>query len=263
MIKEKLSRLALLAVAPTGLLLGAASVAHAQYGPYTFDTSSSFYSQSVNHDGNNFDNNLNPSQYPYVALDYGGAGSTTANSTETWENTYDATGNGGGAVQLSTTFNEPANGAGGSAFVVQLESNPSNPGATDATLYATNVSFDVLVDPSSTPDAYGGYGYFQVATVEPNYSQDGNSFAEELGNPTYSSPSTGTWQHISIPLNPADPFFAVVFQDYQDAGRATVGPVTYDIDDLTLTPVPEPASLGMLGLTVPALLRRRRAAAGR
>jgi len=258
MLIHRIRRVGLMALAPAVLFFMRTSPAQAQLGPYTFDSSSSFTPGIA---GDNFDNNLNANQYPYITLDYGGGGATPANSTETWSSTDYAGSPTSGSVELSTKFNGTVFGAGGAAFEIQLEPNPASI-PTYSDLHASNVSFDIQVVPGSAADQFGGYGYFQVFTVEDSYSQDTASYAEELANPSYGSPPSpgaGVWEQESIALNPANPFFAFGLQVYNRGDMN--GNFSVLIDNLQFTPVPEPATLGLLGLGIPALLMRRRAKA--
>lgn len=244
-------RLEALSLATAGLCWLGASTASAQvYGPNgfsdTFDTPSSVQ--------------LNVADYnppPVTArYDYGTGADT---HTVAYSSTVDDTGNGGGSVKFTQFMDYSGdNGAHGSgdgsgsvAFTMDLFPSPG--------AQVSDISFNLMVDPSSAPDAYGGYGYFQVFTRDSNYDDNATSFAEELGNPTYGAPDDGTWESINIPFSGAGAQVrAITLQDFSDAGRDMYGNVIYYIDNLNVTYVPEPASLGLLGLTVPALLARRR-----
>jgi hypothetical protein len=219
----------------------------------SFDDSSSFVTSSgfPSFGSYAWDNPGSP-QVPNVRFDYG---STTAASsaTETWS-PNDAGGNpSSGSLKLSWNWNIAADGANSAAFTLDLYNNP---------VTASALSFDIMIDPNSTPDAYNGYGYFQVFTRDGSYNDnDTGSDDGEFGNPNFSSPAspgTGVWTHVTIPLSGTDSVIrAVTIQDYDSADRNINGPETIYIDNLTLT-VPEPASMGLLGLGAVAIVRRRR-----
>jgi hypothetical protein len=239
-----------------------ASVASAQYpiGTFTFDNAT----QETFTPSATFGYNPTAASGPNFRFDNGGLTPTIHHSVG-FDSTLDNTGNGGGSVKFSQNFAEPTAGAEGSAFDMDLTGG----GAEQP---VSQISLDLKVNPTSLgggTDAYGGFGYFQVFTRNDSYSYDSvpdiidngtdlhaNGF--ELGDPFFSG-TDYNWEHLvinfSTPVSPR----ALVFQDYSDAGRAMNGAVIYNIDNVQLVGVPEPATLSLLGLSLPALLMRRRA----
>jgi hypothetical protein len=219
----------------------------------SFDNSSSFVTSSgfPSYGSYGWDNTGSP-QVPNVRFDYGSA-TAASSATETWSSNDAAASPTSGSLQLSWNWNYAADGANSAAFTIDLYNNP---------VTASVLSFDMMIDSNSTPDAYGGYGYFQVFTRDGSYSENDTGSADgEFGNPGYGSPASpgaGVWTHVIIPLSGADSSVrAITLQDYDSSDRDITGPETIYIDNLTLT-VPEPASLSMLSLSALALLRRRR-----
>jgi len=181
----------------------------------------------------------------------------------------------GGSLQLSQTFST-SDGYGQSAFIFDIYPTPG--------VGVTAVSFDILVNPLTTlpADANHGFGYFQFVQrltdsyvyteVDQSVYVNGNLIGTSgsspysgpgmnLGNPSYGPNSdTGTWDHVEIDYSsPQADLRALSLQDYIN-GPGRNGVLVYNIDNLEVTtvPVPEPASLGLLALSVPALLARRR-----
>lgn len=159
---------------------------------------------------------------------------------------------GSGSVKLSWSF-DASDGGESSAFTFDLIPFPG--------VVATNISFDIMVGPGSTPDSFGGYGYFQVVTRDGGYGFNDTGYNQELANPGYDvnniNPGAGVWQHISVALSGADATVrGLTLQDYADqsGSRIMTGPETLYIDNIQLTTVPEPASLALLGLALPAML---------
>jgi hypothetical protein len=160
---------------------------------------------------------------------------------------------GSGSVKLSWSF-DASDGGEAAAFTFDVIPSPGN-------VY-NNLSFDIMVGPGSTPDSFGGYGYFQVATRDGGYGYHDTGFNQELANPGYDpnniAPGAGVWQHISIALSGADATVrGITIQDYADqsGSRIMTGPETLYIDNISLSPaVPEPASLALLGLAAPGLV---------
>jgi hypothetical protein len=188
------------------------------------------------------------------AFDYGGF-TPTLTATSSYaagvESTFTNT-PGSGSVKLSWSFDEADHGAS-SAFTFDIQPSPG--------AQASALSFDIMVAPGSTPDTFGGYGYFQVFTRDGSYNDNDTGYNQELANPGFGSPAspgTGVWQHITIPLSGAAATVrGITFQDYADGvgtPRPITGPETIYIDNISLTPVPEPASLVLIGLAIPALV---------
>lgn len=256
MRENKLRKAVSVALAPVGAALIATSMASAQTGTFTntFDNSSSIV----------LVRDYNPPPESFV-FDYGGSGPTAHHSVAWTGAENDGGPAGSGSVQLSWTFNGPSSGGATAAFTTDVfpYATGTQPGAM-----VTDISFNLMVDPSSTQDKYGGYGFFQVFTRDESYNVVSTPFSEELGNPSYGGPSTsdaGTWESINIPFSTPVPVRGITLQDYDDGsttGRDIVGPETIYIDNMSITyEVPEPASLGLLGVSLPALLMRRRSKA--
>jgi len=285
MRSKTLRRLELLSVATAGVMIVGGSVANAQ-APYypqsgniatinTFDTASSFSTVAtynpppmiVRTDGTVYAQNVS------AKWSNGGAAGGWDNTASTGGPANQGTpADTGGALQLSQTFTSSA-GSHGMSWTFDIY-----PGGADEMV--TSVSFDILVDPKSTGiSQYGDYGYFQLAQRNDSYGytradqtlyengklvgKTGGSIYSgpgiSLGNST-GSPDVGVWDHLEYDFSTPQVVRAITLQDYSRSAQN--GPVIYDIDNLQLglVPVPEPASLSLLALGVPALLKRRRPA---
>jgi hypothetical protein len=254
MIRKTAGRLSVLAGA-SALALAAGWANANPVVVSTFDNSSSFVAEGTSFPtfGTYGLDNPGPPQVPNVRFDYG-----AATPTATWNTffspTHDNTGGSSGSLGVNWTWNHNADGDGSMAFTMDINS-------INAVKY-TNLSFDIMVDPNSTFDTFGGIGYFQVFARGQSYNETDTGYNEELGNPTFSSPTAGTWEHISIPLTtPAtENIRGLTFQLFNDTGRNINGPDTIYLDNIILTDtnVPEPASMGLLFAAGAVMLRRRR-----
>lgn len=212
------------------VLLSSATLANAQYSN-AFDTTSSPFRYD-------FGNGVSPTVSWVVGPIFDAGGSS-----------------GSGSVKLGWTW---AGTAGGADFTADILPTPQNyAGAT--------LSFDIYVDPSSTPGTFNDYGYFQFNTrytvsagdtyhFGPSYINKGLVGAGNVAS------AVGQWSHVSVILGAeAATLRALTFQDYNDAGRGPInGPMALYIDNLTITPVPEPAAFALVGLGGLAMVVFRR-----
>jgi hypothetical protein len=175
-----------------------------------------------------------------VRYDYGTA---TANATHSvaWSANDAQTNANSGSVKLSWNWNWTADSDGAAAFSFDLFN------FANTMTNASNLSFDVMVDPASAVGTNNGYGFFEVVTRDANYAYNKISgFNAELGQN-----GTGKWQHFSIPLTGVyTAVRALTFQDYNDAFRQINGTVTIYMDNITLSIVGEITNV--LSLTPPA-----------
>ncbi|MGD0141410.1 MAG: PEP-CTERM sorting domain-containing protein [Tepidisphaeraceae bacterium] len=203
-------------------------------------------------------------------FDYG-YGLPTSTAALAWSANHKSSGNysntavpPGGSVQLSWQFGSSGDLA---AFTTDIFPNA---------VMVTGISFNLMVASGSATDSIGGNGYFQVFTRDAAYDDTVADAANgatitvsdnsgiynvddgwEVGNPAYAGSDAGTWESVNIAFSPAVPLQAITFQDYDSGGIN--GQESLYIDPLSVTyVVPEPASLGLLGIGVPALLMRRR-----
>jgi PEP-CTERM motif len=270
MLREKLRLIGIVVAPPAALTLMSAAPAMADY-IHTFDSSGTVTNDTS---GDSGQYGLDPSLGVINSrFDYGSGGPPGTHATG-WSNAADFDVNGGGSLMQSITFKSSPTAQAG-AFTVDISGVP---------ILATDLSFNIMIAPGSADSgtagasfAAGSSGYFQVAIRDGSYDftnvpdvfvngvdQGGNGW--NFGDPTYSGTSDqGTWEHIDIPLNPSvstENIRALTFQDYDDdssTSRLIAGQVTWYIDDLNITGnVPEPATLGLLALGVPALMMRRR-----
>jgi hypothetical protein len=250
--KNRIQRMVLTALFATGL----ATLSAQAFTVYPTDTFSS--APGLPGDGSSFlvgsaNRTYNPYiDQPWIGPDYGTA-TFLSTATVSWASgaAYDAGGDpASGSVKLSWDWNDSTDAAGSAAFVIDLYPSAQTIGGAGAVL-----SFDMMVDPNSTPGQYSDYGYFQVFTRDGSYTE-----SSSYVNAGMASPSTvGTWQHISISIPALTAVRALEIQDY--SGRNIVGPETLYIDNLTLQ-VPEPSTVAMLlaggALLVGLTVRRTR-----
>lgn len=124
----------------------------------------------------------------------------------------------------------------------------------------SDLSFDLMVGAGSASDLYGGYGDFSVATrLTDNYNFNG-VYDTELGPNWGLTLTPGQWVHIDIPLTTATgtALRAITLQEYSGSDRNINGTVNLYIDNLSLTPVPEPSTIALAGLGLAGLLFVRR-----
>jgi hypothetical protein len=191
-------------------------------------------------------NTFGSSSSPF-RFDYG----TVASDSVTWASgpTFDAGGSAGsGSADLSWTWASSGSGQG-AAFTADLF-------GTDQNYVGATLSFDIYVASSSTPGTDNSYGYFQVFNRDDGYAEGPGLFNESLVGGVVSA--TGQWQHVSVTLGAdASTLRALTFQDY-DNGNNIAGSETIYIDNLSLTPVPEPSTIALAGIGLAGLLGIRR-----
>jgi hypothetical protein len=142
-----------------------------------------------------------------------------------------------------------ANAASGSAFVTWAwDATETNGMAFSFTMdlfpqavtNATAISFDLMIDPSSTPGtgSAADYGFLQVITRDNGYTWNliTNFGVAGEGLLVAAGGATGVWAHVYIPLpNPTNAAIrALTFQDYNDGYRQIIGPEKIYLDNLTI-----------------------------
>jgi hypothetical protein len=229
-----------------GLLVWAAPAKAQQVVVDSFPNSSSFVTSSSFPTYGTY--GLDLSLPPNVRFDFGGSTQKT-NQAIAWSSN-DAQGNpSSGSLYLSTLMT-----AGGqAAWTMDIYAN--------GPVQATELDFDLEVNPNSVSDTYGGIGYFAVVERDGNnYNYEDTSVDDgELGaNYSPVVTSTGTWYHFSIPLTAGDSDNmprAVTF--VEDGNPGQNGLFGMYIDNVTLD-LPEPGSLGLLSAAGLFVARRRR-----
>ena len=110
--------------------------------------------------------------------------------------------------------------------------------------------------PSSTPGNENDYGYFQVNTrYTDSYTYGTTYLGKGLVGAGNLVSTTGQWGHVSFILDngaDAQAVRALTFEDYNDSGRAIVGPETIYIDNLKVTPPPAVSYLVLNRFDTPA-----------
>lgn len=138
-------------------------------------------------------------------------------------------GNPDGSLQLINNLANKPDGYQQCVFSLNLNDN------VDAETYYSHVNLDLRVAPGSTPRAAGDYGTFEIIT---------RNGSEWVWTSLISVPLTtvGEWIHVSAPIKP--PANAVHHLTLKLGQNALLGPVTYNIDNLTwtesTTPLPPP-----------------------
>ncbi len=166
-----------------------------------------------------------------VAYDFGDDNTATV----TWAGgpTYDAAGSAGsGSIKYSWSF---AGGSGNEAFTMDLL--PSGQSFLGSTL-----SFDIMIDPSSTAGTNADYGYLNVVSRDGSYNWNPTSLGESML--TAAGGTVGQWAHVSIPLGTgADATIRGLTLQISDDGNIT-GPEVFYLDNLQIvnsTPQPPTA----------------------
>jgi len=172
----------------------------------------------------NFQSNVRNYNPPPMAISYDFGDDATATIDWVAGPTYDAGGSAGsGSAQFKWTW---AGGSGNEAFTMDLF--PSGQNLSGGTL-----SFDLMIDPSSTAGTNNDYGYLNVVSRDGSYTWNPTSLAESLL--TAAGGTTGTWAHVSIPLGTgADSVIRGLTIQISNDGDIN-GTQTIYIDNLQLT----------------------------
>ncbi len=213
----------------------------------TFDNAGSFATSTnfPNYNTYGLDNSSTP--IPNVRFDYGG-GTTTAANVGMAFSTNDAAGNpASGSIKFTIPMDVTVDGGNTKgAFTFDFYHNGT------AATNLSSLSFDVMVDPTSTPEqtnnVAGGYGYLQFVSRDANYSFNLiPNFGEDVGA-AYTGVTAGNWQHVVIPLNstvPDDAIRGLTFQLYGGAGQNIAGTVILYFDNITVSvagAIPQPTN---------------------
>jgi hypothetical protein len=151
--------------------------------------------------------------------------------TMAWDGTLDA-GNdlGSGSVRYSAAFTGAAAEQFMTFFTIANRWGWDGGYILDATTY-TNYSFDIKVDPSSSPIKAGGsYGPLEIGLTTDGWGQ--------LGLPTFTIPLTATnWTHVDRPLIPSlvgiDKVNGYFFKIWSDGAHTNT--LVFNIDNVKIT----------------------------
>ena len=177
-----------------------------------------------------------------------------------------------GSVSHSAVFDptvDANNNPNSGSMKITLGFNPSlganNKGAytrdifpgLDGTTFS-GLQMDVKVDPNSALDAFGNNGFFGLAIRNTGNYDYNSQFGDNLH-------IADGWRHISVsPLTGAvNDIRGLTAQLYGGPSQNINGSITFWIDNVVFTQVPEPASLALLGGgAIGYLLHRRRPVCG-
>ncbi len=191
---------------------------------------------------NQFNNATGAAEVGQWRFDFSSVGHTAV-----FDSTLDANNNpASGSMRVDLTFNSSLGYANQGAYTTDRW-YPGLDGTTLGTL-----SFDLRIDPDSAPDFYGNNGYFVMAIR----NTDNYNYIQQFGDNVRSDAG---WRHVSVPVvGPYDHIRALTFNLYGGPSQDINGDVIFNIDNIMITEVPEPASFALLGLGTCALLVARR-----
>lgn len=164
-----------------------------------------------------------------------------------YDSTYDAGrgGPGSGSLKVNADFS-------GDTIAPQfilgrfLSGNPWDMSVSVPSTAYAYMSYDIRWDPGSTLDGDGTFGSMFVRAIDPAYQYP---YPENI----VSTPAGVTdWVHVLVPIAPADATSAVGgfwfrMWEGQTSGQFSInGPVTFWLDNLELTNVPEPSTFALL-----------------
>jgi hypothetical protein len=174
-------------------------------------------------------------------FDFGGVAQTKSFSTDNASGGAPAS----GSMEVALTF--PATNGDHKGAYTNDEFFPGQ------NLANYTLDFDVKVVEGSAPDAFGNNGFFQFATRNTDNYNFVNQFADNVR-------VADGWRHVHVePLTaPVDAVRALTFQLYGGPDQNINGTVTLRLDNVVLTPIPEPAALGALSLVGALVAVRRR-----
>ena len=213
----------------------------------TFDNASSFVTSTGFPSYNTYGLDNPASPIPNVRFDYGGT-TTTANNVGIAFSTNDAAGSpASGSIKFTIPMDVTVDGGNTKgAFTFDFYHN------LFASSNLASLSFDVMVDPSSTPEQTNnvdaGYGYLQFVSRDANYSFNViPTFSEDVGA-AYTGTTAGHWQHVVVPLDstvPDDVIRGLTFQLYGGPGQNLSGTVILYLDNITVSTagaIPQPTN---------------------
>jgi hypothetical protein len=213
----------------------------------TFDDAGSFVTSSGFPSYNTYGLDNSSTPIPNVRFDFGGTTTTGANVAIAFA-TNDAAGNpASGSIKFTIPMDVTVDGGNTKgAFTFDFYHNST------AATNLSSLSFDVMVDPSSTPEqtnnVSGGYGFLQFVSRDANYSFNTIPvFGEDVGA-VYTGVVAGHWQHVVIPLDstvPDDAIRGLTFQLYGGPGQNISGTEILYFDNITVSiadAIPQPTN---------------------